>query len=358
MRFLLTGITGQAGTEFCKKLLPEHEVVGMYRRTANTSLARMTEAGLFCHPTLTMVSGDITDYSSIDRIIKDYRPDVIGNLAAASHVGDSFKEPLANIQITGVGCANVLEAIRNNYSDTYKPKFWQMSSSEMFGSNYTRPVYYDQYNSFEHFNADKVPLVAKFSDRGHYFDGDPFQDENTPLSANSPYAAAKIYAHNMTELYRKAYGIYANSMICFNFEGPFRGETFVTRKVTKYVAELNSQGGKIPKLRLGNLDSQRSWLSASDMVDAVLLSLDHPSDTYVISHPQVNSIRDLCRTAFACIGIDNWQDFVEIDPKFIRPVEVPYLKGDASKISQLGWKPKVTFEKLIGDMVNADINRL
>ena len=331
MRFLLTGITGQAGTEFCKKLLPEHEVIGMYRRTANTSFARMTEAGLFCHSSLSMVSGDITDYSSIDRIIKEYKPDVIGNLAAASHVGDSFKEPLANIQITGVGCANMLEAIRNNYSDTYRPKFWQMSSSEMFGSN--------------------------CSSRILYGDNDEFQDENTPLSANSPYAAAKIYAHNMTELYRRAYGIYANSMICFNFEGPFRGETFVTRKVTRYVAEFKSKNGQIPKLRLGNLDSQRSWLSASDMVDAVLLALQHPSDTYVVSHPQVNSIRDLCRTAFSHIGVDNWEDFVEIDPKFIRPVEVPYLRGDSSKISKLGWKPKVAFEQLIKEMVDADISR-
>lgn len=346
MRFLLTGITGQAGTEFCKKLLPEHEVIGMYRRTANTSFVRMTEAGLFCHPSLSMVSGDITDYSSIDRIIKDYRPDVIGNLAAASHVGDSFKEPLANIQITGVGCANVLEAVRNNYSDTYKPKFWQMSSSEMFGSNYssktnTGRVYHTSTDLF-----------------GCKPDNSSFQDESTPLSANSPYAAAKIYAHNMTELYRKAYGIYANSMICFNFEGPYRGETFVTRKVTKYVAEFKQKNGEIPKLRLGNLDSQRSWLSASDMVDAVLLTLQHPSDTYVVSHPQVNSIRDLCRVAFACIGVDNWEDFVEIDPKFIRPVEVPYLRGDASKISKLGWKPKVAFESLIKEMVEIDLERL
>jgi GDPmannose 4,6-dehydratase len=346
MRFLLTGITGQAGTEFCKKLLPEHEVIGMYRRTANTSFARMTEAGLFCNSSLSMVSGDITDYSSIDRIIKEYKPDVIGNLAAASHVGDSFKEPLANIQITGVGCANMLEAIRNNYSDTYRPKFWQMSSSEMFGSNYsgktdTGRIYHTNTNLF-----------------GCKPDSESFQYEDTPLSANSPYAAAKIYAHNMTELYRRAYGIYANSMICFNFEGPFRGETFVTRKVTRYVAEFKSKNGQIPKLRLGNLDSQRSWLSASDMVDAVLLALQHPSDTYVVSHPQVNSIRDLCRTAFSHIGVDNWQDFVEIDPQFIRPVEVPYLRGDSNKISKLGWKPKVAFEQLIKEMVDADISRL
>jgi GDPmannose 4,6-dehydratase len=293
-----------------------------------------------------MVSGDITDYSSIDRIIKEYKPDVIGNLAAASHVGDSFKEPLANIQITGVGCANMLEAIRNNYSDTYQPKFWQMSSSEMFGSNYSSKT-----------NTGRI--YHKSTDLfGCKPDNESFQYEDTPLSANSPYAAAKIYAHNMTELYRRAYGIYANSMICFNFEGPFRGETFVTRKVTRYVAEFKSKNGKIPKLRLGNLDSQRSWLSASDMVDAVLLALQHPSDTYVVSHPQVNSIRDLCRTAFSHIGVDNWEDFVEIDPEFIRPVEVPYLRGDSSKISKLGWKPKVAFEQLIKEMVDADIYRI
>jgi len=357
MRYLLTGITGQAGVEFAKRLLPEHEVIGMYRRTANVSFGRLTEAGLFTSPNLRMVSGDITDYSSIDRIIRDYRPDVIGNLAAASHVGDSFKEPLANLQITGAGCANVLEAVRNNYSDSYKPKFWQMSSSEMFGSNYTRPVCYDQYNSLEHFSTDRVPVNAEYSDKGHYFDDDAFQDENTPLSANSPYAAAKIYAHNMTELYRKAYGIYANSMICFNFEGPFRGETFVTRKVTKYVAELKHSGFTIPKLRLGNLDAQRSWLAASDMIEATLLALEHPSDTYVVSSPEVHSIRELCAAAFEQIGVTDWMRHVEIDPAFFRPVEVPYLRGDSRKIAQLGWAPKVTFKDLVSEMVSRDLSR-
>lgn len=345
MRYLLTGITGQAGVEFAKKLLKDHEVIGMYRRTANVSFGRLTEAGLFTSPNLKMVSGDITDYSSIDRIIRDYRPDVIGNLAAASHVGDSFKEPLANLQITGAGCANVLEAVRNNYSDSYKPKFWQMSSSEMFGSNYSGRtkdvrVYHTNSNLF-----------------GCKPNEDSFQYEDTPLSANSPYAAAKIYAHNMTELYRKAYGIYANSMICFNFEGPFRGETFVTRKVTKYVAELKHSNFTIPKLRLGNLDAQRSWLSASDMIEATLLALEYPSDTYVVSSPEVHSIRELCEVAFKQIGVTDWMRHVEVDPAFFRPVEVPYLRGDSSKIAKLGWAPKISFEELVSEMVSRDLSR-
>jgi GDPmannose 4,6-dehydratase len=313
----------------------------------------MTEAGLFLNRNFSVVSGDITDYSSIDRIIKEYKPDVIGNLAAASHVGDSFKEPLANLQITGAGCANMLEAVRNNYSDTYRPKFWQMSSSEMFGSNYSREVAYDQYDVVEHFKVEDILPNAR---DGHFI-GKSFQDENTPLSANSPYAAAKIYGHNMTELYRKAYGIYANSMICFNFEGPFRGETFVTRKVTKYVAELKNSGFGIPKLRLGNLDAQRSWLSASDMVEATLLALEHPSDTYVVSSPEVHSIRELCATAFKEIGVTEWTRYVEVDPAFFRPVEVPYLKGSSKKISKLGWCPKINFIDLISDMVKVDLLR-
>jgi len=351
MRYLLTGITGQAGVEFSKKLLAENEVIGMYRRTANTSFVRLQEAGLFTHPNLKLVSGDITDYSSIDRIIKDYRPDVIGNLAAASHVGDSFKEPLANLQITGAGCANMLESVRNNYSDSYKPKFWQMSSSEMFGSNFSRYVLGDGYDTIAHFSTDSVSPTSI----SRCYVGEAFQNENTPLSANSPYAAAKIYAHNMTELYRKAYGIYANSMICFNFEGPFRGETFVTRKVTKYVAEFYKSK---PKLKLGNLDAQRSWLYAGDMIDATLLALSRPSSTYVVSSPEVHSIRDLCREAFACIGIEDWEQYVEVDPQFFRPVEVPYLKGDSTKISDLGWSPKVSFEELIRSMVSKDIKRI
>lgn len=345
MRYLLTGITGQAGVEFAKKLLKDHEVIGMYRRTANISFGRLTEAGLFTSPNLTMVSGDITDYSSIDRIIRDYRPDVIGNLAAASHVGDSFKEPLANLQITGAGCANVLEAVRNNYSDSYKPKFWQMSSSEMFGSNYSGKT---NTGRVYHTNTDLF---------GCRPDEHSFQYEDTPLSANSPYAAAKIYAHNMTELYRKAYGIYANSMICFNFEGPFRGETFVTRKVTKYVAELKHSNFTIPKLRLGNLDAQRSWLSASDMIEATLLALEYPSDTYVVSSPEVHSIRELCAVAFKQIGVTDWMRHVEVDPAFFRPVEVPYLRGDSSKIAKLGWAPKISFEELVSEMVSRDLSR-
>jgi len=357
MRYLLTGITGQAGVEFSKRLLQDHEVIGMYRRTANTSFVRLDESGLFKHPHLTLVSGDITDYSSIDRIIKEYKPDVIGNLAAASHVGDSFKEPLANLQITGGGCANVLEAVRNNYSESYKPKFWQMSSSEMFGSNYSREVAYDQYDVVEHFKVEDIRPDKK----DHCFVRDAFQNENTPLSANSPYAAAKIYAHNMTELYRKAYGIYANSMICFNFEGPFRGETFVTRKVTQYVAKLHKSqlnNDFLPKLRLGNLDAQRSWLAASDMIEATLLALEHNSDTYVVSSPEVHSISDLCEASFGHIGIKNWRDYVEVDPQFFRPVEVPYLRGSSDKIARLGWSPKVDFSTLISEMVETDIFRL
>ncbi len=354
MRYLLTGITGQAGVEFSRRLLAENEVIGMYRRTANTSFAKLEEAGILDHKNLVLVPGDVTDYSSIDRILNDYHPDVIGNLAAASHVGDSFKEPIANLQITGCGCVNMLEAIRNSYTEEYKPKFWQMSSSEMFGCNYSRLVSYDQYDVPEHFNVNTMSVD---SDDCHFVD-EPFQNEDTPLSANSPYAAAKIYAHNMTELYRKAYGIYANSMICFNFEGPFRGETFVTRKVTKYVAELVKSNKQLPKLKLGNLDARKSWLSVSDMVDATLLSLKQPSSTYVVSSNEIHSIRDLCRVAFSAVGEANWEQYVEVDPQFFRPVEVSYQNGRSEKISKLGWQPKVSFEDLITGMVKVDLQRI
>lgn len=335
-KYLLTGITGQAGTVFTQELLKEgHTVIGLYRRTANDNMGRLREAGLLTNDNVILAEGDVTDYSSIDRAIKEFRPDFIGNLAASSHVHESFKNPLANLKITGEGCVNVLESVRNNYSDTYRPKVWQMSSSEMFGSNYS---------------------VNDLDQK--------YQDENTPLSANSPYAAAKIYAHNMCLLYAKAYGMFVNTMVCFNFEGPYRGSNFVTKKITEYVASLHKEiclGGdknNFRKLKLGNLNAMRDWTSAIDMVRGVLLCLrqDAP-DTYCVCSNQIHSIKELCSIAFGRIGIKNWEKHVEVDPQFIRPVEVPFLRGSNYKIGSLGWSPKVSFTDLIWSMVDQDIRR-
>lgn len=382
---MLTGITGQLGVTMSSFLLKKKEdVIGVYRRTANPSFNRLEESGILNHPNLTLCSGDLTDYSSLDSIIHKHKPEYIINFGASSHVGESFETPIANLNITGGGCVNLLESVRNNLSDRYNPKIIQMSSSEMFGSNFSTSV-----SGFtEHYNleTDQGREILKKSPEKCW------QDENTPLSANSPYSAAKIYAHNMCDLYRRAYKMYINSMICFNMEGEYRGVNFVTRKVTKYVAELSyflsqwrDQIGltvelcisndrisilstntkhpreldSFPTLRLGNLNSMRDWTYAEDACQAILLSLQNDkSDSYVVCSEVSRSISDLCKIAFEEIGIHKYEDFITIDPKFYRPVEVPFLRGSSKKIQQYGWKPITQFDKMISVMVRKDIERL
>ena len=370
-KILLTGITGQMGAIAARKLVEDNIVIGITRRTSNSGLERLK--GVIGHPNLVLVSGDITDYSSIDRVIRDEKPDVIGNLAASSHVGISFESPIENLKITGEGCANVLEAIRNNYSETYRPKFWQMSTSEMFGSNFTLQneitgeVSHHSYNDPEgKYLLKKCPLWC-------------YQNEETPLSANSPYGAAKIYAHNMVELYRRAYGIYANSIICFNFESEFRGDNFVTRKITKHLSLMkkwvddiggfdkidgfegdclysSEVGSSFLKLRLGNVEACRDWTYAEDTLDAILLSLEKRSSTYCVCSNNTHTVEEFYYSCFDQLfgRADRASECYVVDPKFYRPVEVPFLRGKSSKINSIGWKPKYTLHNIIDKMLEND----
>jgi len=329
---LLFGITGQDGSYLAELLLDEgYKVVGVTRRVSTGNTSRISH--IMDDPSLGLVEGDITDYSSVLRIIEQTNPDEIYNLAAMSHVGTSFNQPILSIDVTCTGCLNILEVLREHSPHT---RFYQASSSEMFGDAITER------------------------------DDDKFQDENTLFNPQSPYAIAKLAAHHATRLYRQSYGLHASCGILFNHESERRGGRFVTKKITKYIARLNQHflsGGDVesaPKLHLGNLDAKRDWGHAEDYVRAMWLILqqDEPSD-YVIATGETHSVRDFLVAAFDQIGVQDYTDFVVQDPRFMRPSEVPYLKGNASKADvMLGWKPKVSFGELVSRMVNYDVSEL
>lgn len=329
MKALIIGPTGQDGSYLAELLLAKgYEVIGLKRRSATRNLQNIEH--LLSQDRLTLVDGDLTDFASLMAVMSAYKPDEIYNLAAQSHVGISFKEPLHTWDVTAKGCMNLLEVIRYLSNEVYRPKFYQAGSSEMFGDAYDV-----KYAGFG--------LNVKF------------QNENTRFNPQSPYAVAKVAAHQMVKLYRQAYGIHASNGILFNHESPRRGENFVTRKVTRYVARL-SLGLEPQPLRLGNLDAKRDWGFAADYVEAMWLMLQQPAgDDYVVSTGETHSVRELCDFAFSSVGFD-YRDFVKTDIKFIRPAEVPHLLGDSSKARDiLGWKPKHTFKSLIAMMVQEDI---
>ena len=328
---LVFGITGQDGSYLTELLLGKgYDVIGVTRRVSTGNTGRI--AHLMDCPHLKLVEGDLTDYSSILRTIEEYEPKEVYNLAAMSHVGTSFDQPLLSFDVTGKGCLNILEVLREHSPYT---RFYQASSSEMFGDALTQ--------------------------RG----GDKFQDENTLFRPQSPYAIAKLAAHHATRLYRNSYGLHASCGILFNHESERRGGRFVTKKITKYIAKLHHylEGGgdleSAPKLHLGNLDAKRDWGHAEDYVRAMwmILQEDKPDD-YVIATGTTHSVRDFLEAAFSKIDIEEYMDFVVKDPKFMRPSEVPYLKGDYSKAKiVLGWGPKVGFEELVSRMVSYDIQQ-
>ena len=351
---VIFGITGQDGSYLAELLLEKnYDVVGVTRRVSTGNTGRISHI-MDC-PYLRLVEGDLTDYSSILRIIEEYQPQEVYNLAAMSHVGTSFDQPLLSFDVTGKGCLNILEVLREHSPYT---RFYQASSSEMFGD--------------------------AFTEQG----GDKFQDENTLFRPQSPYAIAKLAAHHATRLYRNSYSLHASCGILFNHESERRGGRFVTKKITKWVAQfanwieskertvndLHTEDDEIffnnqfldevatpsfSKLRLGNLDAQRDWGHAEDYVRAMwmLLQEDKPDD-YVIATGKTHSVRDFLKAAFNKIGIENYMDFVVQDPRFMRPSEVPYLKGSAYKAKVvLGWEPKVDFEELVSRMVEYDIQQ-
>ena len=316
---LITGITGQDGPYLAEFLLGKgYTVYGIIRRSSSFNTGRINHIYKDPHephPEMRLVYGDLNDGSSLNRIIRTTQPDEIYHLGAQSHVRVSFDVPEYTGEITGLGTVRLLDAIRET---GVKTKFYQASSSEMFG-NMPGPL-----------------------------------NENTPFQPRSPYAAAKVYAYWITVNYREGYGLFATNGILFNHESPRRGETFVSRKITKAAAKIKL--GRQDKLFLGNLDAKRDWGYARDYVEAmwVMLQQDEPDD-FVIATGETHSVREFLDEAFGYLDLD-WKKYVEIDPRYFRPTEVDLLLGDASKAKRvLGWKPRVHFKDLVKLMVDADL---
>ncbi len=315
---LITGITGQDGSYLAELLLAKgYEVHGMVRRSSSFNTERLESIYQDPHDAdyrLRLHYGDLEDGVSLVSLVQKIEPDEIYNLAAQSHVRVSFDIAEYTVSTIGLGTLRLLEAVRGRGASC---RFYQASSSEMFGSS------------------------------------PPPQSETTPFQPRSPYACAKVFAHQLCQNYREAYGLFIACGIMFNHESPRRGIPFVTRKITRAAARIKH--GLEQKLFLGNLDARRDWGFAGDYVEAMWLMLqaDKPGD-YVIATGQSNSVRDVLDIAFTELGLD-WKQYVELDPRYLRPTEVDHLHGDATKARRdLGWKPKVTFEQLIKLMVRAD----
>ena len=313
---LITGITGQDGSYLAELLLRKgYAVHGIVRRSSDETLSRLQHL----LDEITLHGGDLTDLASLMAILKRVEPREVYNLAAQSFVAASWQQPLLTAQVTGLGAANLLEAVR-----LVDPtiRFYQASSSEMFGRVVETP-----------------------------------QRETTPFYPRSPYAVAKLYSHYLTVNYRESYGMFACSGILFNHESPRRGLEFVTRKISDGAARIKH--GLAGELRLGNLQARRDWGFAGDYVEAMwrMLQQEQPDD-FVIGTGEAHTVEDFVRTAFERVGLD-WQEFVKVDPKFFRPAEVDILQADASKARrQLGWRPRMSFEQLVAEMVDADLDRL
>lgn len=337
---LIFGVSGQDGSYLAELLLEKgYEVTGVTRRVSVSTTERINHI----LPQITIAEGDITDGFSVNKLIAEYEPDEVYNLAAQSHVGTSFKQPSLTWDITAGGVLNILEAIR------YSPRkddirFYQASSSEMFGKN---------------FDSMEIPvdLVAPFN--GPATEIVKYQDENTEFIPQSPYAIAKLAAHHLVRNYREGYGIHGSCGILFNHESERRGENFVTRKITKWIGEFVRSGRdpEFPNLRLGNLDAKRDWGHAEDYVNAMWLMVGQKeAGDYVIATGETYSVRDFLDIAFARVGIDDWSNLVVIDPKFYRPAEVDHLLGIPIKAEkELGWKRKVSFKDLVHRMVDSDL---
>lgn len=315
---LITGITGQDGAYLAKLLLDKgYDVYGFIARRGSDTLWRLRELDVL--ELVTLLEGDLLDLSSMIRALEKSQASEIYNLAAQSFVATSWDQPLLTAEVTGVGAVRMLEALR---IANPRARFYQASTSEMFG---------------------KIQQ--------------PMQDEHTPFYPRSPYGVAKLYAHWSTVNYRESFGLHASSGILFNHESPLRGIEFVTRKVTDAVARIHA--GLQKELRLGNIDAQRDWGFAGDYVDAMwrMLQQEQPDD-YVIATGRTTSVREMCRIAFAHVGL-NYADHVVIDPRFYRPAEVDILLGNPAKAkAQLGWEAGTSLETLIGMMMEADLRRV
>tara|TARA_X000000368_G_scaffold317203_1_gene254593 strand:- start:950 stop:1990 length:1041 start_codon:yes stop_codon:yes gene_type:complete len=316
---LITGITGQDGYYLSKLLLEKNYIVhGTVRRSSNINTDRIDpliakyskEEKLFLH------YSDLLDSSSLSSLINLIKPDEVYNLAAQSHVSVSFKNPIFTTQVGTLGSLSLMEAIR--HSDK-KIKFYQASSSEMYG-------------------GEELVML----------------DENSPLIPKSPYASSKIFAHHMTQIYRDSYDLFFVNGILFNHESPYRGETFVTKKITKAVGRIAQ--GLQSKLTLGNLDASRDWGFAGDYVEGMYLMMQHKTpEDWVLATGETHTVKEFLEHAFEIVNLD-WSKYVETSEKYLRPNEVDYLLGDSSKArSELNWKPKLEFKELVELMVNFDM---
>ncbi|HEV7206706.1 MAG TPA: GDP-mannose 4,6-dehydratase [Jatrophihabitans sp.] len=320
-RALITGITGQDGLYLSELLLDKgYEVYGLIRGQNNPKADLVARTV----PGVEVLTGDLTDMSSLLRALRVAAPDEVYNLGAVSFVAYSWEQASLTTEVTAKGVLNLLEAVRlYSGDDAGKVRFYQASSSEMFGK------------------VQQVP-----------------QNEGTLLWPRSPYGVAKVFGHYITINYRESYGMHASSGILFNHESPRRGPEFVTRKVSTAVASIEL--GRQDKIVMGNLDARRDWGFAGDYVDAMWRMLQQPEGgEFVVSTGETHSIRDLLTAAFAVVGIDDWERYVEQDKRFFRPAEVDLLVGDATRAREvLGWKPTVDFAGLVSMMVEADLQRL
>lgn len=312
---LITGVTGQDGSYLAELLLSKgYRVIGLKRRTSVINTTNVDH--LYDNKNFSMVYGNMNDVGSMYRVLHDYGPDEIYNIAAQSHVRTSFDVPEETVDTVAMGTMRLIEACRTVCP---KSRFYQASSSEMYGDN-----------------------------------TDELKNEETRMTPASPYAAAKLFSHNIVRNYRIGYGMHASSGILFNHESPRRGETFVTRKITRAAARIKL--GKQKSLKLGNLDAVRDWGFAGDYVEAMWLMLqqDNPDD-YVIATGECYTVREMVEKTFQYAGLD-YKEYVETDPRLFRPHEVPHLRGDASKARRvLGWKPKHTFDDLVKMMYESDL---
>lgn len=319
---LITGVTGQDGSYLAELLLDKgYEVHGVIRRSSSFNTGRIQHIFEDIHKPevkLHLHYGDMTDELGLERLLDRTRPDEIYNLAAQSHVRVSFDQPIYTVDVVAMGTMRLLEAIRNVELEKVT-RFYQASSSEIFGKVLSTP-----------------------------------QSETTPFNPMSPYACGKVFCHHIINNYREAYGMHASNGILFNHESPRRGETFVTRKITRGLARILA--GLDDKLYLGNLDASRDWGYAGDYVEAMWLMMqqDEPDD-YVIATGESHSVKDFLVESFRAVGLD-WQDYVEIDPRYFRPSEVDALIGDATKACEkLGWTSKTRFRDLVHMMLKADL---
>jgi GDPmannose 4,6-dehydratase len=319
-RALITGVTGQDGAYLAALLLEKgYEVHGLVRRSSSADVIDAKLRWLKIQNDVRFIDGNLLDVSSLIRTMRDVKPDEVYNLGAQSFVKSSWNQPLLTGQVTGLGAANVLEAVR---LDAPQARFYQASSSEMYG------------------------LIQE-----------PVQSEATPFYPRSPYAVAKVFAHYMTVNYRESFGLHASNGILFNHESPVRGIEFVTRKVTDGVARIKL--GQQKELRLGNIDAKRDWGHSKDFVRAMWLMLQQDvADDYVIATGRTTTVRDMCRIAFDHVGL-KIDDHLVIDPALFRPAEVDLLLGNPAKAhAKFGWKADISLEEMIREMVEADLKRV